>query len=240
VLLAIVVVGFGLSSGTAQTGQDAAAETGSDERKFINTVPAHVPIKVKLKNEQSFKKKENKNWARELEIEVKNTGSKPIYYIYVIIELPDVVFGDGIPLGFRVKYGRPELAFLETPLEPADVPILPGESVTLKLHKGQVQGYEERRDKDKREDAKKVEFHMQIINFGDGTGFRSTQGNPDKAVKKSSATPRQKAKPGGCPPAASARSADSSGLLLKALYSLTPATFSRVNFSLPEAGTATA
>ncbi len=82
-LLALCVVG--MVSGTAQSPQDNAAASSVEEREFKNTVPAHVPIKIKLKTEQSFKKKENKNWARELEIEVKNTGSKPIYFIYMRI-----------------------------------------------------------------------------------------------------------------------------------------------------------
>jgi hypothetical protein len=231
VFFALLVLAFGLASGAAQSSQDGADESASDERKFINKVPAHIPIKVKLRNEQTFKKKGNKNWARELEVEIKNTGTKPIYYIYVIFSLPDFTLG-GIPVGLRVKYGRPDLAFLETPLEPKDVPILPGETITLKIHESQVKGYEGWRDREGRDDARKVELQMQYINFGDGTGFSGTRGEPDKAVKKTSAAPRREGKTGGCPPAPAARSADSPGGLFKALYTLTPAKFSRAKFSL--------
>ncbi|HEV7903011.1 MAG TPA: hypothetical protein VGO96_04145, partial [Pyrinomonadaceae bacterium] len=70
----------GIVSGTAQSAQD-----NQNERKFENTIPTHVPIKVKVKNEQAFKNLKNKNWARELEIEVKNTGSKPIYFMYMLM-----------------------------------------------------------------------------------------------------------------------------------------------------------
>jgi hypothetical protein len=72
----------GIVSSTAQSAQDDA----KDERKFENTIPAHVPVRVKLKNEQAFKNPKNKNWARELEIEVKNTGSKPIYFMYMLVD----------------------------------------------------------------------------------------------------------------------------------------------------------
>jgi hypothetical protein len=186
VSFALLVLAFGLGAGAAQSRQDGADEPDPDERKFINKVPAHIPVKVKLRNEQTFKKKENKNWARELGVEIKNTGAKPIYYIYVIFNLPDFTLG-GIPVGLRVKYGRPELAFLETPLEPEDVPILPGETITLKIHENQVRGYETLRDREGRDDARKVELQMQYINFGDGTGFSGMRGEPDKAVKKPSA-----------------------------------------------------
>ena len=80
--------------------------TPADERRFENTVPVHVPIKVKLKNVKSFKDLKNKNWARELEIKVKNTGSKPIYFMYAVVSLPDFVLDNGYPVGFQVKYGR--------------------------------------------------------------------------------------------------------------------------------------
>jgi hypothetical protein len=226
---ALLVLAFGLGAGAAQSRQDAVDDSDPDERKFINEVPAHVPVKVKLRNEQTFKKKGNKNWARELEVEIKNTGTKPIYYIFMVFNLPDFTLG-GVPVGLRVKYGRPDLAFLETPLEPGDVPILPGETITLKIHESQVKGYEGWREREGRDDAKKVELQMQYINFGDGTGFSGTRGEPDKAVKKSSAAPRREGKNGGYPPAPAARSADSPGKLLESFYPSTPASLLRVNF----------
>ncbi|HVF66163.1 MAG TPA: hypothetical protein VM914_00770 [Pyrinomonadaceae bacterium] len=85
-LVSLLAAVFGIMSGAAQSQQ---ADRADDGRKFENTIPEHVPIKVKLKSEKSFKDLKNKNWARELEIEVKNTGDKPIYYLYVIIAMPD-------------------------------------------------------------------------------------------------------------------------------------------------------
>src|SRR5688572_27643880 len=131
VSFALLVVAFGLSSGAAQSSQDGAADSAPDEREFKNTVPAHVPIKVKLRNEQSFKKKENKNWARELEIEIKNTGTKPIYFMYMVVNMPDVRGENGYPYAFQLHYGRMELRDLEAPVLPDDVPVRPGESVVL-------------------------------------------------------------------------------------------------------------
>ena len=209
VAFALVVLGFGLSSGRVQSAQDGADKPAADEREFKNTVPAHVPIKVKLRNEQTFRKKENKNWARELEIEIKNTGAKPIYCLYVVISMEDVI-ALGYPMTLGTIYGRKELAFFDTPLEPEDVPILPGESVTLKFPENQVRGYEKWRDKENVADPKKVEFYMQVINYGDGTGFEAIEGLPVPRPprKRSQHAPPPGRPPGGREPAHKTGDAD--------------------------------
>jgi hypothetical protein len=193
----VVVCAVGLVSGVAQSTQDDSQE----DRKFENTIPAHVPLKVKLKNEQSFKNPKNKKWLRELEIEVKNTGSKPIYYLYVIVGMPDVII-QGDQYGMQVVYGRRELLKIANPIRPDDVPILPGESVVLKVSEKKVKGYESFRDKENRDDAKKVEFDLQFINFGDGTGLITTQGvpTPDPARKQSLNEVRPQGQPSHSPP----------------------------------------
>ncbi len=233
VLFTLLVVGFGLSSGTAQSGQDGAAESASDERKFENNIPAHVPIKVKLKNEQSFKKKDNKNWARELEIEVKNTGTKPIYFMYMIVDMPDVRGENGHSYAFQLHYGRKELMNLDTAVLPDDVPIRPGESVTLKPYESRVVGYEALRRSKNKDDPKKVRFDMQIVNFGDGTGLHGVTGTPapKPSQKRLQNTPTQKGVPEDCPPMPRIRGSDAPGKFLKAFYSPVPAISSRVLFS---------
>jgi hypothetical protein len=128
-LSAALVLAAGFAASTAQSDEE--------ERKFENRMPAHVPLKVKLKNEQRFKNPKNKEWAKELEIEVKNTGTKPIYFMYMVFVLSDFVLENDRPLAFTVMYGRHELADLETPLEPDDLPVRPGESVTLKISEEQ-------------------------------------------------------------------------------------------------------
>jgi hypothetical protein len=163
-------------SSTAQSPQE-------EERKFENTVPDHVPVKVKLKNEQTFKDVKNKNWARELELEVKNTGNKPIYFLYLLLDLSDVsIEGDSYAL--QITYGRKELVRLSTPTQSDDVPIQPGETVTLSISADQVTGYEHSRDKEKRHEPQKVRLDFQVINYGDGTGLRGTDGRPYIPHKK--------------------------------------------------------
>jgi hypothetical protein len=175
-LSAALVLATGFTAGTAQSPQDNPAQDEDEERRFENRIPPHVPVKVKLKNEQGFKDRKNKEWARGLEIEVRNTGTKPIYFLYLIVDLPDFVLEDGHSIGFQVRYGRGELVDLEAALSPNDAPILPGESITLALAERQWKGYEAIRGQKNKADAMKVEIRMQMINFGDGTGFESSAG----------------------------------------------------------------
>ncbi|MCA1849725.1 MAG: hypothetical protein LC672_01400, partial [Acidobacteria bacterium] len=218
----IALSAVGIVSSTAQSAQQ-------DEREFKNTVPAHVPVKVKLKNEQSFKDKKNKKWARELEIEVKNTGSKPIYFMYLVIVMRDMIVA-GHPAGFQLTYGRKELVRLDAPKLPDDIPLMPGETTVLRISEVQVSGYEKLRDEEGRPEPKKIEFDLQLINFGDGTGLRSRMGHPhpDPAKKKSSSIRRDG------PNSSPSLPRDSLlGGLSRSFYSALPASFLRVNFSLP-------
>lgn len=176
--LMTVLCGVGLVPGTAQSSQDDPAASVGGEREFKSTVPEHVPIRVKLKNEQTFKKRDNDKWARELEIEVKNTGGKPIYFMYMLIVMPEMVDDKGHALTFQVFYGRKALMRLTTPIQPDDVPIRLGESYDLKVSETQWKAFEATRHKEKVSNPKKIEFEMQLINFGDGTGVRGQQGSP--------------------------------------------------------------
>jgi len=218
----------GIVSSTAQSTQADL----KDERKFENTIPAHVPLKVKLRNEQSFKNHKNKKWLRELEVEVKNTGSKPIYYLAVIVTLPDVIV-QGHQYGMQVVYGRRELLKVNNPIRSDDVPILPGESVVLKVSEKLVRGYEISRDEENRDDAKKVQFNLILINFGDGTGLETYQGVPtlDPARRQSLNEVRPQGQPDHSPPAPDQRATDSPFKLLKSSFSFMPASLLRAKFS---------
>src|SRR2546422_10189681 len=78
-LFALVVVPIVLI-GAPQTSSLARAQ---EERVLENTISKNVPIKVKIKKEkeESFKDLKNEKWVRELEVEVTNTGDRPIYYL---------------------------------------------------------------------------------------------------------------------------------------------------------------
>src|SRR6185436_16589662 len=95
----------------------------TQERVFENTIPKDVPIKIKIKKEkeQSFKDLKNEKWLRELEIELTNTGERPIYYLDLLL-VSDVKLG-GNNLMFSLAYGRDALGDLVSKALPEDVPI---------------------------------------------------------------------------------------------------------------------
>lgn len=83
----IFLISGRLSSSTAQ----------SEERVLEDTIPKHLPIKVKLKKEKekAFKDAKNEKWLRDFELEVTNTGDKPIYFLHLSIELPEITIPNG-------------------------------------------------------------------------------------------------------------------------------------------------
>jgi hypothetical protein len=82
---------------------------GQGERVFENTIPKDVPIKIKIKKEkeESFKDLKNEKWLSEFELELTNTGDKPIYFLYLTL-VTDVRVG-AARLVFPQVYGRAEL-----------------------------------------------------------------------------------------------------------------------------------
>jgi hypothetical protein len=218
----------------ASRAQDNAIPN-KDEREFKSTIPEHVPIKVKVKNEQSFKRMDNEKWARELEIEVRNTGTKPIYYLSMSILMPEMTDAYNRPLTFQVRYGRKELRHLDTPLQPEDVPIRPGESATLKISENQAAGFEVKRQKERVSNPRKVEFWLIIMNLGDGTGFSGKEGSPEiYAVKEVSMKATSlKGKPDACQSPPEIRESTGSPKFIKAIYSVEPARSLRVDYSPP-------
>lgn len=229
---AVLAFGFGVAHSQRE-------DTPAHERRFENTVPAHVPIKVKLKSEKSFKDLKNRGWARELEIEVKNTGSKPIYYLYVLVVMPDVRV-NGHRLTMRTAYGRRELGLPETPVEPDDQPVLsPGEALTLKFPEAKVRAYEFIRDRDGLPDPKRVEFEIQAVKFGDGTSFRGPDGKPwrEATKKQSSNAPSREGDPKGRKPDRQSAKADPASLFRKASYPAPPASLLRATFFLSDEAT---
>ncbi|MDX6613039.1 MAG: hypothetical protein QOD75_2225 [Blastocatellia bacterium] len=141
-------------------------------------IPKHLPIRIKIRKEKeaSFKDLKNANWARELEIEVTNTGEQDIYFLSLGIFLPEIKAEDGKDISFPLYYGREELANLPARARPGDVPIKPHETWIFKLLENNVLGYEAFSRKRKWVSPKKVVVHFRRLNFGDGTGFEGWGG----------------------------------------------------------------
>ena len=160
----VMVCGFAPVPGLAQ---DSAPE-----RVLEDKIPVHLPIKVKVKN------LEKDEWLDELEVEVRNTGDKPIYYLNVVVITPEVMAETGDPTGFPLKYGNWGLVDPDKRPEPEDVPINPGESYVFKLSERDVKGWRGFKARTRQANPKKIVLVFTSLRFGDGTGFVTTGGIP--------------------------------------------------------------
>lgn len=152
---------------------------GGPERKLYNGVPSKVPLKFKIRNVTSEK------WVRDLEVEITNTSDKPIYYMHMYVMVPGAKDpGTGHQIGFLLKFGRIQLIDFNEPIRADDVPIKPGESHTFKISEGDASGWENLQRKNGKAEPKAVELVFQLINYGDGTGFRNTSASPVNIHRK--------------------------------------------------------
>jgi len=146
-----------------------------EERQLEDSIPKHVPIKIKVKKEKEagFKDLKNEKWAWEFELEVTNTGTKPIYSLDLYV-VTDVKAAAGFRIVSMLSYGRPELGDIRTKADPTDVPIQPGESVSLKFHPSQLNAWDYKRKHENRPLPKHLKIEFQFLSFGDGTGYIGT------------------------------------------------------------------
>jgi hypothetical protein len=172
VALGLCLVGV-LMMNSRLTSSSAALQ----ERIFENNIPAHIPIKIKIKKEKekSFKDLKNEKWLRDLEFEITNTGDKPIYFLYITF-VTDVTH-DGQRLVFPLPYGRPELGDIVTKPREDDVPIKPGETCVLQM--GEWPSWEKGVREKRFPQARKLRAELQSLSFGDGTGYFGTQPYPE-------------------------------------------------------------
>lgn len=176
--LVLSVVGV-LMTGSRLTSSSAAFQ----ERVFENKIPAHIPIKIKIKKEkeESFKDLKNEKWLREFELELTNTGDKPIYFLNITMGT-NVKADDGLELVYPLWYGRPELGDIITKASTDDVPIKPGETITL--HVGEVPLWEQGVREKRWPQSTKFTAEIQLLSFGDGTGSFGTKLYPPPGRRK--------------------------------------------------------
>ena len=151
------------------------------ERILEDQIPPHLPIKVELRNIKT------NSLLRDLEIKVTNEAKKPIYYLELGIVLPDVLSSAGGTLGFPLRYGRTALIKFDSPLQPGDVPLQPGESFVFKIAEKNLDAFDSQAVKGQRPsqfELKRAYLMFHNLNFGDKTGFSMTNGSPEPNVPK--------------------------------------------------------
>jgi hypothetical protein len=152
----------------------------TSERVLVNRIPAHVPLRIGFRagKEAVFRKLDNEQWVKEFELEIRNTGDKPIYSLEFALELPDMTpAADRTPV-FLMHYGRVDLLSFETPLTAADIPIKPGESVVIRVDNNDIEAWEHFRKVGNWQLPKKVNLLFSRLTFGDGTGLDGGDARP--------------------------------------------------------------
>ncbi|HEX6044043.1 MAG TPA: hypothetical protein VFZ22_06105 [Pyrinomonadaceae bacterium] len=177
--LLISVVGV-LMTGSRVISSNAAFQ----ERVFENKIPPHIPIKIKIKKEkeESFKDLKNEKWLREFELEITNTGDKPIYFLNITMGT-NVRVDNGLEMVYPITYGRPQLGDIVTKATSDDVPIKPGETIHLGI--GEVPYWEKGVREKRWPESTKFTAEIQVLSFGDGTGYFGTEVYPRARRPKS-------------------------------------------------------
>jgi hypothetical protein len=163
---------------TSRVDGTSASVIGQDEeRQLENLIPKHVPLAIKVRKEKEpgFKDVNNEKWARDFELEVTNTGVKPIYQFYLML-VTELKWQNGDRVLFPIHYGRVELGDYTVKARADDVPLRPHESAMLKIHPGLVLGWEKTRPKQNLPNPKRLRVVFQILSFGDGTGYIGEDG----------------------------------------------------------------
>src|SRR5262249_29951190 len=145
------------------------SSTAHSQFRTVNIdIPKHLPIKVQLKKEKesAIKEMNNANWLRDFELEVENTGTKPIYFLSLLVIRPETRNETGLQIAFPLNYGRNELSKIRPKAESTDVPIRPGETYVFKIFPSQIPAWESS-VKEGRAQPEKVNVVFQIMSFGD-------------------------------------------------------------------------
>jgi hypothetical protein len=220
-LFALSVFTFALIKSSIPT----TAQSTEGKRHLDLQVPEHLPIKVKLKKdkEEGFSDLKNERWIRDLELEVKNTGDRPIYALSLAWVLTEVKMPDGNPYGATILYGRHQ--FISVPGErpkPEDDPIEPGETQIFKLRDLTADNWESWAKKN-HVHPKNVLVFFNFLSFGDGTGMEGPNGRPFNRQKPLASKLPDKGDSVNCDPRSRPPTALPYGILM-------PASFGPVNF----------
>lgn len=152
---------------------------GGPERRLYNGVPTKLPLKFDVKNVTS------ERWVHELEIEVTNSSDKPIYYLDMVLFLVGAkALVGNLDISFWIHYGRVELKDFSEPLLPGDIPIKPGQKHIFKIPESNAKTWDYLRTKEGRAEPRHLKLLFQQINYGDGTGFTNTAGEPVNKYRK--------------------------------------------------------
>jgi hypothetical protein len=156
--------------------------TGQRDRKFTKQRFENMPVAIKEIRNPS----KGEDWLRNLEIEVENISSNPIYFISIYIEFPDILPSEAhqsvdghapakVHTAFPLTYGNPELVNISSLASADDVSLKPGETYIFRVPEARVLGltFLKQSRGVSEEATKNIIIRLSTVNFGDGTGYIS-------------------------------------------------------------------
>src|SRR6266404_1800250 len=151
-----------------------------DQREVEDKIPKHVPIKVKIRaeKEKAFRDLKNEKWLSDLEIEVINTSSKPIYFLELWVVFPEAISENGHEVGVPLRYGRMEFIDFDTVPLPSDTPIPAGSTYTFTIPENFQRGWEFHKNREGRPAPTTVHIRFVQLSYGHGSGFTGTAPKP--------------------------------------------------------------
>ncbi|MGH9947308.1 MAG: hypothetical protein ACRD6X_08925 [Pyrinomonadaceae bacterium] len=165
--LLILFVGIFMLTTTSASGQLTEIE---------NKLPKSVPLEVEFKNY------DKENWWRDLELKVTNTGKKPIYYLWLILQMnvTNPVSGRQGAISFKFGDLRKFYPASSDGIADANDPaILPNKSYTFYVSAASVKAWDMLSERGDFIEPRKAELDHGGTRFGDGTGLESG-GSPIK------------------------------------------------------------
>lgn len=143
--------------------------------RIENKLPKSVPLKVEFKNYNKV------DWWHDLELQVTNTGNKPIYYVWLILWL-DVKNKDGKQHAISFKFGDNGKFYPANTDDLAtsdDAAILPGKSYTFKVDASSVKFWDLLKSEESFVRPSEAVLDHGFTSFGDGSGLEAG-GSPVK------------------------------------------------------------
>jgi hypothetical protein len=174
---------LGVTSFTGRTQDSPTPQLPEPERRKIND-KSSKNLPVVIREVRNVNKE--KDWFRDMEIEIKNVSRLPIYYVALMLEFPDIPTDStpGLPnadgiiparvvTGLTLDYGNPRLINVMNLAGPEDTPLNPGETYIFKVPEQRVPDLEStaKRKNVRVEDIKDIIVELNTVSFGDGTGF---------------------------------------------------------------------
>jgi len=141
-----------------------------------------MPLKV-----QAIRNLDSETWHKDLQIEVKNVGTKPIYSILAYLEFldeKDKVPGNGVS-AIILRYGERKYLDITVDGDPQDAHLNPGDTYVFTIEEKYKKGLAIRHERSP-ESFKHMEFRFNLISFGDRTGFEVGDPTDYRNVKKPS------------------------------------------------------